>query len=143
EAVLAGGLDDVVDAAQRVEALSAWRKRADVEAVTTAFKRVINILAAADKPGSVRPKLLTDPTEKRLYEMTRRVGKAVAKAEAKGRHKDALAEVAKLRPVIDRFFDQVLVMAEDRAVRANRIALLGQVAGLFSRLADFSRLEAA
>ena len=143
DAVLALGFDDVVDAAQRVEALSEWRQRADFEAITTAVKRVINILATSDKPGSVDPKRLVEPEEKRLHEITLQVAGAVEKAEAQGKYKEALVQVAKLRPVIDKFFDGVLVMAEDEAVRANRIALLGQVAGLFSRLADFSRLQAA
>ncbi|MCZ6700178.1 MAG: DALR anticodon-binding domain-containing protein, partial [bacterium] len=129
--------------ARRVEALSAWRKRKDFEAITTAFKRVINILATSKKPGSLTPRRLKEPAEKQLYQMTRQVAAAVTKAEAKGRYKEALAQLAKLRPVIDRFFDEVLVMDKDKAVRANRIALLGQVAELFSRLADFSKLKAA
>jgi glycyl-tRNA synthetase beta chain len=143
DAVLALGLDDVVDAARRVEALSEWRQRADFDAITTSFKRVINIMADSGKPGSVNSRRLKEPAEKRLYEMTRKVAGAVEKAEAQGKYKEALVQAAKLRPVIDLFFDVVLVMAEDKAVRANRIALLGQVAGLFSRLADFGRLKAA
>ncbi len=143
DAVLTLGFDDVVDSARRVEALSAWRKRKDFEAITTAFKRVINILATSKKPGSLTPRRLKEPAEKALYQMTRQVAAAVTKAEAKGRYKEAFAQLAKLRPVIDRFFDKVLVMDKDKAVRANRIALLGQVAELFSRLADFSKLKAA
>lgn len=143
EAVLAHGFDDVVDAAQRVEALAAWRKRKDFNDITTAFKRVIKILEGREKPGAVVEMLLKEPAEAKLFEEAQTVGAAVDKAVESGDYKAALAALARLGPAINAFFDQVLVMAEDPTVRANRISLLGQVAGLFSKLADFGQLQPA
>jgi glycyl-tRNA synthetase beta chain len=59
-----------------------------------------------------------------------------------GRYAEALARVATLRPPVDRFFDDVMVMAEDARVRQNRLSLLAQIAGLFDTFADFSKLSA-
>jgi glycyl-tRNA synthetase beta chain len=58
-----------------------------------------------------------------------------------GDYQAALGELAGLRPAVDRFFDEVMVMADDPAVRANRLALLGQMSTLFLRVADLSRLQ--
>jgi glycyl-tRNA synthetase beta subunit len=87
--------------------------------------------------------LLSEPAESKLYKQARDVGATVERAVKAGKYKDALAELAKLGPTINAFFDEVLVMAEDQKVRANRISLLGQVAGLFSKLADFGQLQPA
>lgn len=143
ESVLALGFDDAVDAAQRVKALSAWRKRKDFAAITTAFKRVIKILEGQDKPGQVDDSLLKESAEKKLSKQAISVGATVDKAVKDGHYQDALAELAKLGPAINEFFDEVLVMAQDPKVRANRISLLGKVAGLFSNLADFGKLQQA
>jgi glycyl-tRNA synthetase beta chain len=143
DSVLALGFDDVVDAAQRVEALSVWRRRKDFNALANTFKRVIRIIEGQGKPGPVDKVLLSEPAESKLYKQARDVGATVERAVKAGKYKDALAELAKLGPTINAFFDEVLVMAEDQKVRANRISLLGQVAGLFSKLADFGQLQPA
>lgn len=142
DAVMALGFDDAVDAAQRVEALSAWRKRKDFNAITTTFKRVIRILEG-QKPGSINAKLLKEPAEIKLHKQTKTVRAAVDRAMKAGKYQSALAELTKLSPTINAFFDEVLVMAKDPKIRANRISLLGEVAGQFSKLADFGQLQPA
>ena len=92
-------------------------------------------------PFEVRPDLLTEAAEQalagRLVELS---SEAIPLMEA-GLYGDALNRLASLREPVDAFFDQVLVMAEDPAVRDNRIALLNELGSLFLRVADFSRLQ--
>jgi glycyl-tRNA synthetase beta chain len=60
---------------------------------------------------------------------------------AKGSYEEALVKIASLRDAVDAFFDGVMVMTDDAAVRRNRLSLLGHIAGLFENLADFSKLS--
>jgi glycyl-tRNA synthetase beta chain len=65
----------------------------------------------------------------------------VSEAVANNDFDRALVDIASLKDAVDRFFDGVMVMAEDAAIRRNRLALLGQIAGLFGKFADFSKLS--
>jgi glycyl-tRNA synthetase beta chain len=142
----AAGLDrPVSDLAKRLEALSAFRGSEDFEALSLAFKRVGNILAG-QKPGEVNP---VDPAfffeedEKKLFEELEKLRPRAEEHISSGRYREALQELSTLRGAVDRFFDEVLVMAEDRKLRENRLALLRRLQTLFSRVADLSQLVSA
>jgi len=145
KAVLATGSDDVRDAVARAEAVTAVRGSEDFAAVTAAFKRMKNILAQAREkelaaaPG-VDAGLLTEPTEKALAEKSAELAEKVNALRGKKSYTAALEQIATLRPQVDAFFEAVMVMAPDVAVRANRLALLEKVLGDFSGIADFSEI---
>jgi glycyl-tRNA synthetase beta chain len=148
KAVLAAGSDDVRDAVARAEALTAVRGGDDFAAVSSAFKRMKNILSQAKEKGfaagsNVDAALLTDPTEKALAERSSELGEKVKGLRAEKSYTAALEEIATLRPQVDAFFDAVMVMAPDAEVRANRLALLEKVLGDFSGIADFSEIVVA
>jgi glycyl-tRNA synthetase beta chain len=143
EAVLSAGFDDVVDARQRLEALSEVKRRADFVPLAVAFKRVANIQEKA--PAASAPldaALFSEEAERNLAAEIARVEGEVARLRSGRDYPGVLRAVAELKPAVDRFFDEVLVMAEDAAVRANRLALMKRVAGLFGDLADFRKIQA-
>lgn len=138
EAALSAGYSDVVDAEARAVALAGLRQRADFEPVAITFKRVANILKD-QRPGEVGA--LSDPAEKKLFETAKAVREKVEKAIAARDFTAAITVIAEVRPVVDAFFDAVMVMDPDPAVRANRVALVGWVHRIFSPLADFTKLS--
>jgi len=145
KAVLAADADDVVDALARAEAVAKVRPSADFESISVAFKRIKNILRQASEAGrEVAPKvesaLLQEDAEKDLATQLPAAAKKVETLRAQREYEGALLEIAKLRPAIDRFFDKVMVMAEDAKVRANRLALLQTLLNEFSTIADFSEI---
>ncbi len=145
KAVLAAGADDVRDAVARSEAVTAVRGSEDFAAVSAAFKRMKNILLqAAEKgfaPGAhVDDALLTEPSERALAARSEQLATDVATLRAQQSYVPALEAIASLRPQVDMFFDQVMVIASDSAVRANRLALLTKVLGDFAGIADFSEI---
>jgi glycyl-tRNA synthetase beta chain len=148
KAVLAAGADDIRDAATRAEAVTAVRDSEDFAAVSAAFKRMKNILAQAAEKGiaaaaTVDAGLLTDASEVRLHEKAAKVADRVTKLRAAKEYIGALEAIAGLRPEVDAFFDAVMVMDPDEAVRANRLALLARVLGDFGGIADFSEIVVA
>ena len=146
-AVLAAGIDDIADVAARAQALSAVRGSDDFRAISAAFKRSKNILRQAnhDAPAavSVKPGLLSDPAEQSLHAAAQRLGPVVEALRLERNYAVALEQIATLRPHVDLFFDKVMVMAEDPAVRANRLALLALIVSEFSKVADFSEIVPA
>ncbi len=143
-AVLGAGADRVPDAYDRAAALDLWRKKPEFEAIALSFKRVVNILRRAEgfTPDAVREERLSEPAEQALLSAHRAIADAVAQDFAHGRHAAGLARLLELKPALDRFFDEVLVMDEDPARRRNRLSLLARTAELFERFADFSKLSA-
>jgi glycyl-tRNA synthetase beta chain len=144
-AVLAVDSDDVVDAAARAEAVSKVRGSADFESISSAFKRMKNILRqAAEKTNviamRVNPASLQEESEKELAALIPQTVTKVEKLRAARNYEGALLEIAKLRPAIDKFFDKVMVMVDDDNLRANRLALLQTVVKEFSTIADFSEI---
>lgn len=137
EAVVRARFDEIVDARRRVEALAEWKKRDDFDAIIVGFKRVSNILKAAE-PSSLVARLLTEPSEKWLYESFRNVSNRVRPLIQEHRYSEALAIMAELKDPIDQFFDNVMVMVEDPTIRKNRLGLLSQLVNLFREIADFS-----
>jgi glycyl-tRNA synthetase beta chain len=129
-------LTDPIDALRRAQALHAARRDAaqDFEALGEAFKRAKNILAQQAPAASVDPKRFEAPAEGALHDAVR------ALEAAGGSYDERLRGLASLRAPVARFFDDVLVMAEDPRVRGNRLALLNQALSLFHRIADISKL---
>jgi glycyl-tRNA synthetase beta chain len=140
EAVLAVQGDDLVDARARVAAVARFRGAPEFEPVTVAFKRVANILKGVDHQGQVDTARFEAPEEGDLHKQYQAIEKRFSAAIKGMAYEEALAALAKLRLPVDAFFDHCMVMAEDKKVRANRLALLAEIAGLFSQLVDFSRL---
>lgn len=143
--VLAAGADDVRDAVLRAEAVTAMRGSEDFQAVSAAFKRMSNILAQATEKGiatapSIDPALLTDPSEKTLSAQSAELAARVADLRKQRNYIAALEAISTLRPQVDAFFDAVMVMAPDPAIRDNRLALLAKVLADFSGIADFSQI---
>jgi glycyl-tRNA synthetase beta chain len=110
--------------------------------LASANKRVANILrkAGGSTPGEVDAEALRAPAERQLYEAMRERRDNVAQATSRKDYARSLTLLAQLRPAVDAFFDQVMVMDEDPKLRANRLALLAQMRGLFGGIADLSRL---
>ena len=144
EAVLAAGADDVVDARKRLEALAGLRGRPDFLPLAVAFKRVANIQEKAPGAGAgpVDESLLQDPAEKGLYAELVRVEERASALRARRDWPGVLQAVAALKPAVDAFFDDVLVMAEEARLRENRLGLMRRVAALFADVADFRKIQA-
>ncbi|MFZ1494571.1 MAG: glycine--tRNA ligase subunit beta [Candidatus Competibacter denitrificans] len=132
-----------LDFDRRVRAVSAFRERPEAASLAAANKRIRNILKKTETapPSQARSDLLPEPAERALAERLGELSTAVIPLMEHGRYGDALNRLATLREPVDAFFDQVLVMTEDTALRDNRIALLNRLSELFLRVADFSRLQ--
>ena len=114
--------------------------------LAVAFKRAANLvrkqgqeLSATD---TVRPDLFAVDAERQLAAAVAEVQARVAQAVSQGAWQSALAELASLRPTVDRYFEDVMVMTDDAALRRNRLALVRDCAGLFAPIADFARIQA-
>jgi glycyl-tRNA synthetase beta chain len=142
DAVLATRPASPLDFDARLDALSTFLTLPEAASLTAANKRVANILrkAGENAPSEVDRGALKAPAERQLFEAMRDRGDAVAAAAARKDYADSLALLAQLRPAVDAFFDQVMVMDEDPKLRANRLALLARMRELFAGVADLSRL---
>jgi glycyl-tRNA synthetase beta chain len=142
-AVLAADADDVRDAIARAEALTAARDSADFAAISAAFKRIKNILRQAEEKqfalGS--PKDVTLAAEaQELAAAADALTPQVAKLRQDRSYSDALALIATLRPTVDAFFDKVMVLDPDAAIRGAHLGLIDQILRGFSGIADFSEI---
>ncbi len=134
--------DQIPDVVARVKALDALRQQPDFEPLAVTFKRVENIIKKADIAANtmVDDTLFEDTSEKELYKAICDVQTFVEGLIQDQDYDKALSHMATLRPQVDTFFDDVMVMAEDKKIRQNRIALLASVSGLFKNIADFSKI---
>ncbi len=133
-------LDDILD---RLDAVKAFAALPEAISLAAANKRITNILKKNEAPHSeVQPALLVEPAEQRLYGAMVEARLAVDQAFAKGDFASTLKALAALRVDVDAFFNDVMVMAEDAALRANRLALLQALHAMMNRVADISRLAA-
>ena len=139
DSVLATYFDDVIDARERVVAISDFRKSDGFPAFITAFKRVANIIPAGFQEN-LDEGLLAEPSEKDLYYHYREIKDEVFSNIESGRYAHVLDRIAGIRPFVDKFFDDVMVMDKDDAIKNNRLALLGLLAGMFLRLADIRKI---
>jgi glycyl-tRNA synthetase beta chain len=144
-AVLASGADDVVDTVARAEAVTAVRKSEDFEAISVSFKRMKNILRQAREAKHApaqefAPTMAREKEEITLSGQMPHIAGTADRLRTEAKYREALAEVSKLRPFIDAFFDKVMVMDDDERIRANRLALLNKLLQDFSTVADFSEI---
>ena len=142
-AVLAAGADDVRDAIARAEALTAARGSEDFLAVSAAFKRIKNILKQAQEKGyePAQAKLSGAALEAiDLWQRTRELAPEVAKLREERAYGEALAAIATLRPAVDTFFNKVMVLDPDPALRGAHLGLIEGVQRSFSGIADFSEI---
>jgi glycyl-tRNA synthetase beta chain len=142
DAVLAADARDPVDAAERAAAVDAMRKEADFAPLAAAFKRMQNILAQApDAVGEPDPAKMTDAAEQALAGDFLQARGMIDELLLARRFHDALGIMSSFGPGLDRFFTEVLVMAEDEDVKANRIALLRAIRDQFARVAKFGEIR--
>ncbi|MCC4287524.1 glycine--tRNA ligase subunit beta [Vreelandella aquamarina] len=141
-AVRARPVTKPLDFARRLRAVKAFAQREEAAALAAANKRVSNILSKQEHDGStqVEASLLQEAAEKALFEAVTASQQQVAPLFAKGDYQQALDALATLREPVDAFFDQVMVMADDDAIRRNRLALLASLQALFLEVADISQL---
>jgi len=145
DAVLSQKPGRPLDADKRIRAVDAFRQLPEAEALAAANKRIGNILkkAADTAPGEVDPSRLREAAEQALHQRLQALEPEVIAEFDRGDYQQALARLASLREPVDSFFDQVMVMDEDPALRNNRLALLAALRDLFLRVADISRLQQA
>jgi len=146
-AALAAGADDLVDAVRRAEAVKAIRKTKNFEPLAVSFKRIRKILEKAGpeagwKLPGIRSDLFQEEAERQLHSKAAAVARQSEQRKREGRYRDALHDIAELRPAVDKFFDEVMVMAEEEQVRKNRLTLLSELLAQFSTIADFSEVVA-
>jgi glycyl-tRNA synthetase beta chain len=137
-----------VDAQRRMEAVQAIRSTKNFEPLAVSFKRIRKILEKAGPAADwrlpeVRPELFLEPAEKELFEAAARVARDADEAKRLRKYREALEKIATLRPAVDRFFERVMVMAEEIDVRKNRLTLLAGLLEQFSTIADFSEIVPA
>ena len=143
-AALGAGDADPADARRRMEAVRDFRKTPGFEDLAAAHKRMRNILAGQKETETpFDPAGLKEPAERALADRLREAQPLVASAAAARDYAGALGRIAALREPVDRFFGDVMVLAEDPALRRNRVALLRALQALFLTVADFSEIAAA
>ncbi|MBN2871771.1 MAG: glycine--tRNA ligase subunit beta [Halothiobacillaceae bacterium] len=144
QAVSMTGTRRPLDFEQRMRAVNAFIELPEAEALAAANKRIGNILKKHDGPvpESVDEARLVEPAEQRLWEAVDAIGPRIEAMIAEGDYTEALTRLAALREPVDAFFDSVMVMADDTALRDNRLALLARINALFLAIADVSQLQA-
>jgi glycyl-tRNA synthetase beta chain len=142
-AVQAAGADDVRDAIARAKALTEARESEDFAAISAAFKRIKNILRQAEEKkftvGSTQDVKLA-PEAQQLADAASALAPEVAALRKLRFYGQALEAIATLRPVVDAFFDKVMVLDPDEAMRGAHLALIQSVLDGFSGIADFSEI---
>lgn len=145
QSVLAASDESPVDVLARGGALAAVRTTPDFEALAISFKRMRNIIEHAGigddvAAWDVDPALLEQGAEADLHAALESVAPRIADHNARREYADSLREIAVLRPALDRYFDDVLVMTRDEAVRRNRLAFLAGMLTKLSTIADFAMI---
>jgi glycyl-tRNA synthetase beta chain len=140
DAVMAAGWSRLAELAARARALDTAREAPEFRALGLAFKRVKNITEGEEDAG-VDADLFSQPEEEELFTASSRFRERLESCLGDGRFSEAFEAMGELAGVLDRFFDEVLVMCEDTADRANRIAVLKALGRDFLTLADLSKLH--
>lgn len=143
EAVLARQPARPLDFDKRMQAVRAFNDMPEAEHLSAANKRIRNILRKSETkiPSSLDTRLLQEPAEQALADAITEQEKIVQPLFSQRHYADALRSLASLQAPVDRFFDDVMVMADDPALRDNRLALLQGLANLFLQVADISQLQ--
>ena len=140
KAVLAGWNGDVTDAKKRCEALKSFRGSAEFVKLVIGQKRVRNILKNVKAAMAVDMDLIGESAEKALVKMGAKVRPNLDAMIRTKNYPDVLKLLLEMRPAIDKFFDDVLVMCDDKKLRENRLAIVSTINELFLRFADFSQI---
>jgi len=140
EAVISISFDELLDVQYRIDALREAREWKDFDSIVIGSKRAMNILKGSISKKEIDPPLLSEPAENNLYRSFLEVKEKVGRLLNKRDYRSVLLEMTRMKRPIDEFFDQVMVMVEDEAIRNNRLALLDEIGRLFLRVADFSKL---
>jgi len=143
EAVLAAGADDIRDLLARAEALTEARGSADFLAVSAAFKRIKNILRQAEEKGFTVGSPVSAPLSAEAQQLAHRAAELapeVARLRRASSYRQALTQIAQLRPAVDLFFDRVMVLDPDPQLRSAHLGLIDQLLRSFSTIADFSEI---
>ena len=142
-AVLARQPRRPLDFDQRLAAVRAFRRLPESASLAAANKRIRNILRKAETaiPGRHDQALLQEPAEQALAAAIGKLELVVSPLFENREYTEALRELAALQAPVDRFFDDVMVMSDDTALRDNRLALLNALSDLFLQVADISRLQ--
>ncbi len=142
--VTGASIDNIPDVWNRVKALEGMKKNPDFEPLAAAFKRVVNIIKKANmsSAASIDKALFESESESGLFDAVTSVGSKVETCLKTSDFDGALKDIATLKAPVDKFFDNVMVMAEDEKVRNNRLALLSKISDLFADIADFSKISA-
>jgi glycyl-tRNA synthetase beta chain len=139
DAVLSADIDELVEVIEKIKALEAFRQNPEFEPISIAFKRVDNILKDFHD-GQIDVGLLSADAEINLFSSFDNIKTRVEKGIAEEDFSTALNKLAALRPPVDAFFDNVMVMDKDEKVRFNRLSLLAEISALFHKIADFSKI---
>ena len=139
DATLSSRWDDPVDVVKRAEALESFKSSEHYRHLALTVKRVMNITKGAEC-ADVTPALLKEDAESSLFRFYTEIKDNIEALIKDGEYALALKELLKFKAPVDRFFDEVMVMVDDRELRDNRLALLTRIGSLFYRIADFSRL---
>jgi glycyl-tRNA synthetase beta chain len=140
DAVISAEFDDVVEVKRKIEALSEFRKAPDFESLGIAFKRVVNIVKGQPR-GEVRESLFVEPVERELYVSFIETREKAGVKMSERNYRESLSIMKTLKGPVDKFFDHVLVMDENAALRQNRLSMLWEIRELFFKIADFSKLS--
>lgn len=139
DSVLATGISDLCQSFKKIEAMEAFKSHPDFRPLAVAFKRVGNINKGFPG-GSVKADLFQTEEEKALYAALLDIRRKAQDLLARADYQAALVEMARLRQPVDAFFDAVMVMDKDEAIRHNRQSLLADISSLFYEVADFSKI---
>jgi glycyl-tRNA synthetase beta chain len=128
----------------QLAAVKAFEALPESGALSAANKRIVNILkkSGGEAAAGIDVERLTDGAERDLWQSFEALTPAIEQHCTNGDYTSALKALASAKPAVDRFFDDVMVMADDEALRANRLALLNRVAATMNRVADISKLAA-
>lgn len=140
EAATSVGFDDPVDCLARIDALEQLRSQESFRVLAGSFKRIRNIVKS-NTATEVKPALLNDPAEQRLFTAFEEVRNKTLPLLAKRSYRAALDAMLTMKEPVDHFFDKVLVMADDQAVRQNRLNLLTALGELVLQVGDISRMH--
>ena len=141
DAVLSLGIDNITDSANRIEALQQMKKDANFEPLAVSFKRVVNILKSGRPEAGIDPSVFELDAERKLYQKYLEIRDKVRELMAQKMYLDALRLISTIRETVDGFFDGVMVMAEDPAVRQNRLNLLTAIGELILQVGDISKMQ--
>ena len=130
----------MVDAVARIKALEEFKGNPACESLVVLFKRVSNILKDQLAEGEVDISLIKEDAEKELFEAGQKIRPIIDELKESGDYAGLFKELASIKDVVDNFFDKVMVMAEDKLVKENRLKLLSSIRALYIQVADISKI---